>query len=162
RPVQGAYTENHTSDPAMYQEVRKSLHELARFEDVVQDGRVRPGVAALWFSEAADVWDDNASPFDAAKRTLYVAVRHQPLPLDVLVEGDDLSGYKLLYLTDRHVSRSASKAIASWVAAGGQLFATAGAGMLDELNQPNTALRELLGVDPKQPQEAREVIRREK
>src|SRR5262249_40126165 len=73
RPVQAAYTENHTSDPAMYREVRKSLYELGQFEDVVQEGRVRPGVAGLWFSEAADVWDDNAAPFDAAKRTLYVA-----------------------------------------------------------------------------------------
>lgn len=39
RPVQAAYTENHCSDPAMFQEVRRSLHELGLFEDVVQDGR---------------------------------------------------------------------------------------------------------------------------
>jgi hypothetical protein len=147
RPVQAAYTENHVTSPAMYQEVRRGLHELGRFEDIVQDGRVRPGVAALWFSEAADVWDDNHPPFDAAKRALYVAVRHQQLPLDVVVEGDDLTNYQVLYLTDAHVSRAASKAIAAWVHAGGRLFATAGAGMFDEFNQPNQTLRALLGVE---------------
>jgi hypothetical protein len=163
RPVQLAYTENHCSDPAMYAEVRRSLHELARFEDIIQDGHVRAGVAALWFSEAADVWDDNRAPFDAAKRTLYAAIRHQQLPLDCVTEGDDLSGYKVLYLTDTHVSRAASKAIADWVNKGGQLFATAWAGTYDEFNQPNKVLWELLGVAPLALTEATgEVIRREK
>jgi len=45
------------------------------------------------------------------------------------------------------VSRAASKAIADWVAAGGRLFATAGAGMFDEFNQSNEILHELLGVE---------------
>src|SRR5262249_26469183 len=134
RPVQAAYTENHVNSPAMYQEVRKGLHELGKFEDIVQDGGVRPGLAALWFSEAGDVWDDNRAPFDAAKRALYLAVRHQQIPLDVVVEGDDLKVYKVLYLADQHVSRSASKAIAEWVKGGGRLLATAGAGMFDEFN----------------------------
>lgn len=154
RPVQAAYTENHVSLPAMYQEVRRGLHELGPCEDIVQDGRVRPAQAALWFSEAADVWDDNRSPFDVAKRCLYAALRRDALPLDVVVEGDDLKPYRVLYLTDRHVSRPASRAIADWVRAGGRLFATAGAGMFDDLNQPNTTLRALLGVDPKPLEEA--------
>jgi hypothetical protein len=155
-PVEAAYTENHCSDPTMYQAVRRSLHELGTFEDIVQDGQVQPGVAGLWFSEAADVWDDNRHPFDAAKRCLYIALLHSQVPLDVVVEGDDLKGYKALYLTDAHVSRAASKAIADWVHSGGQLFATAGAGMFDELNQPNTTLRELLGVEQKELETAKE------
>lgn len=146
RPVQAAYTENHTSDPAMFQAVRVALHELGAFEDILQAGQVRPAEAALWFSEAADVWDDNHHPFSAAKRSLYIAIRHAQIPLDFVVEGDELKSYKTLYLTDGHVSRQASQAIAAWVRSGGRLFATAGAGMWDELNQPNQTLRELLGV----------------
>ena len=158
RPVQAAYTENHCSDPAMFQEVRKGLHELGQFEDVVQDGQVRPATAALWFSEAADVWADNRAPFDSGKRCLYLMVRQQQIPLDVIVEGDDLAAYQVLYLTDRHVSRAASKIIAAWVNNGGQLIATAGAGLFDELNQPNVVMRELLGVEPQEMEEAKEVI----
>lgn len=162
RPVQAAYTENHCSSPEMYQTVREALHELGTFEDIIQDGHVRPGIAGLWFSDAADVWDDNRSPFDAAKRTLYVGIRHQQLPLDVVVEGDDLSAYKIIYLADQHVSRAASKALAEWVQAGGRLLATAGAGMFDELNQPNSTLRELFGVEQQEMIEAKERIVLEK
>ena len=48
RPVQAAYTENHCSDPAMYQAIRQNLYELGQFEDIIQDGQVRPGLAAIW------------------------------------------------------------------------------------------------------------------
>jgi hypothetical protein len=166
RPVQAAYTENHVTGLAMYQQVRQSLHELGRFEDIIQDGQVRAGQAGLWFSEAGDLWDNSRSPFDAAKRTLYVAIRHQQLPLDVVVEADAMAGrlaeYKVLYLTDQNVSRAASKAIAQWVAEGGRLFATAGAGMFDEFNRPNTAMRELLGVEQTTLEDPADPVRMEK
>ena len=87
----------------------------------------------------------------AAKRGLYVSILNQQVPLDFIVgqEASDgtLGRYKVLYLTDNHVSRAASARIAGWVKNGGKLFATAGAGLLDEANQPNTVLRELLGVE---------------
>jgi hypothetical protein len=154
RPVQAAYTENYCNDPANYVEIRKSLHELGQFEDIVQDGRVQPGVAALWFSETADIWDDNRHPFAAAKRSLYIAIRHLQLPLDFVIDEDamagDLKNYRVLYLADRHVSRAASQKIADWVAAGGRLVATAGAGMFDEFNEPNAILQKLLGVQQKE------------
>ncbi|MCS6852185.1 MAG: beta-galactosidase trimerization domain-containing protein [Gemmataceae bacterium] len=162
RPVQVAYTENHVSLPAMYQEVRQALHELGTCEDIIQDGQVRPAEAALWFSETADVWGDHRSPFDSGKRCLWLALRHSQMPLDVVVEGDDLKPYKALYLADRHVSRSASKAIAEWVKAGGRLMVTAGGGMWDEYHQPNSILAELLGVEQKEIVESKDIIRLEK
>jgi hypothetical protein len=152
RPVQAAYTENHVSLPEMYLAVRRALYELGLTEDIIQDGRVRRGIAALWLSRTGDVWDDNAAPFGAAKRALYIAIRHQQLPLDFVTESDaladDLRGYKVLYLADRHVSRAASQAIADWVHSGGILMATASAGLLDEFNEPNDISRELLGIAP--------------
>jgi hypothetical protein len=162
RPVQLAYTENHCSAPEMYQAIRRGFHELGTFEDILQSGKVRTGVAALWFSETGDIWKDNESPFDAAKRSLYLAIRHQELPLDVVVDGDDLRAYKVLYLADKHVSRAGSKAISDWVRSGGHLLATAGAGMFNEFNQPNTALRELLGVEQIAWVNAKDRIRLEK
>lgn len=151
RPVHAAYTENHVDDPAMYKMVLQSFRELGLFEDIVQDGRVQPARAALWFSETGDIWGDSRGSFAAAKRGLYTAIRHQQVPLDFIVEADALDGtidgYDVLYLTDAHVSTAASKAIAEWVAGGRTLFATAGAGMFDEYNRPNAVLRELLGVE---------------
>ena len=151
RPVYVAYTENHVDLPEMYLEVRRAFYEMGLFEDIMQDGRVEPGVAALWFSETGDIWHDRRPPFDTGKRALYIAILHQQLPLDFVIEEDALAGdlkdYRVLYLADAHVSRAASRAIADWVAGGGRLFATAGAGMFDEFNRPNEILRGLLGVE---------------
>jgi beta-galactosidase GanA len=114
---------------------------------------VRPATTALWFSETSDIWNDKQPPFADAKRNLYVAIKHQQLPLDLVIDEDALAGeldrYELLYLTDRHISRADSQKVAQWVAAGGSIFATAEAGMYDEFDQPNQVLRDLLGVEPK-------------
>ncbi len=148
RPVQVAYTENHCSNPETYRTVLQSFRELGTFEDIIQSGRKRPAKAALWFSETGDIWGDNKGSFGAGKRTLYAAVIHQNIPLDFIIKGESLKDYRVLFLTDAHVSRRDSMAVAKWVKAGGRLFATAGAGMFDELNQPNTLLRNVLGVNP--------------
>ncbi len=151
RPVQAAYTENHVTNRQMYLTVLRSFRELGLFEDIVQDGHVCPAEVALWFSETGDIWNDNHGSFAAGKRSLYSAIRHQQVPLDFVIEQDafdgTLSQYKVLYLTDNHVSTAASQRIATWVERGGMLLATAGAGMFDELNRPNQVLRKLLGVD---------------
>ncbi|MFO0965779.1 MAG: beta-galactosidase trimerization domain-containing protein [Gemmataceae bacterium] len=146
RPVQFAYTENHCTSPPMYQEVRKSLHELGTFEDIVQSGAVLGGDTAIWASETGDVWDNHKPPFESGIRTLYVMLRQLGRQVDFAVEGDDLTTYKLLVLCDQNVSRAASKAIADYVRGGGTVLATAGAGMFDEFNRPNDILRGLLGV----------------
>ncbi|MDP7009890.1 MAG: beta-galactosidase trimerization domain-containing protein, partial [Verrucomicrobiota bacterium] len=148
RPVHAAYTENHCSNPETYRTVLRSFRELGMFEDIIQSGRKRPAKAALWFSETADIWSDNHGSFAAGKRTLYSAIIHQGTPLDFVIENGNLKNYRVLFLTDAHVSRRDSESIAAWVKAGGSLFATAGAGMFDELNQPNTILRGVLGVSP--------------
>jgi hypothetical protein len=151
RPVQAAYTENHVTHDETYAMVLRSFRELGLFEDVVWDGRPRPANAGLWFSETGDVWGDSHGSFAAGKRSLYLAIRHAQIPLDFIVEADALDGtlrqYEVLYLADKHVSRSASAKIASWVKAGGHLFTTAGAGTFDEYNRPNEILRPLLGID---------------
>ena len=151
RPVQVAYTENHSSDVAMYKQVLRSFYEMGLFEDIVQDGHVRWGNAGFWMSETGDAWVNSRNPLAAAKRSLYIAMLHQQLAVDVVVEADALDGtlgdYDVLYLADQNVSIAASQKIAQWVRAGGGLLATAGGGMYDEFNRPNTILRELLGVE---------------
>ena len=82
----------------------------------MQAGQVRPAKTGLWFSETADIWWDYQGSFGPAKRALYVGILDRGVPLDFIVEQDALDGtldqYEVLYLTDRHVSRAASEAIA--------------------------------------------------
>ena len=150
-PVWIAYSENHVTSKDMYATVYRTFREFGLYEDIVQAGQVRPAKTALWFSETGDIWSNNRPSFGAAKRGLYTAILGQQLPLDFVVDADAADGtlkkYEVLYLTDNNVTRESSRKIADWVRAGGSLFATAGAGMLDEYNQTNTVLRELLGVE---------------
>jgi hypothetical protein len=151
RTVHAAYTENHVDEFPMYEAVAKGLRELGTFEDAVQDGRVQFGRTGLWFGETGDIWGDSKGSFAAAKRALYLAIRHQQAPLDLLIEPDassaTLDSYQAIYLTDRHVDSATSARLAEWVEKGGSLFATAGAGMFDEFDRPNKTLRTLLGAD---------------
>jgi hypothetical protein len=146
-----AYTENHVTGKEMYAAVLRGMRELGLCEDIVQAGTRRPAEVGLWFSETGDIWGDNEKSFGSAKRALYTAILHQQVALDFIVDQDaaegTLAAYKVLYLTDNHVSQASSQTIAEWVKKGGTLFATAGAGMFDERNQPNAVLRELLGVE---------------
>lgn len=61
--------------------------------------------------------------------------------------ADRLQHYSTLYVTMPHMTASCATAIAAWVHTGGQVFATAGAGLLDESNQTNAAFAGLLGVE---------------
>jgi hypothetical protein len=90
-------------------------------------------------------------------------LRHREIPLDFVVDGDELKNYEHLILADVNVSLAGSRAIADWVKAGGHLTVTAGGGMFDEFNRPNKVLRDLLGVEQTKLEEATgEPIRFEK
>ena len=105
-----------------------------------------------------DIWGPVTPPttygqhfntFLAAKRGLYIALQHAELAVDMVVEDDigpTLNSYKLIVLADTHVTNKAAAGLAAWVAAGGTLFATAGAGMFDELNKTNAVMSKLLGI----------------
>jgi len=150
-PVWIAYTENHCTGKEMYGMVLKTMREYGTFEDIIQSGQVRQSQVGLWFSATADKNNDYENSGGAAKRALYIAILNQQLPLDFIVDQDAADGtlnqYKVLYLTDRHVSKASSEKIAAWVRNGGTLFTTAGAGQYDENNLPNTVLRDLIGVN---------------
>ena len=157
-----------------YEMALDTMYEYGQFDDIIQasPSQAAPvGDVALYFSTAADAWEgDHTTPciysnggptdvrcrvFKAAKRALYIALRHQHLSVDVINEADVsakpgkpavLGRYKTLYIADPHVSSAATEAIAAWVSRGGTLYATASAGMYDEANAVNTAMMGLLGL----------------
>jgi hypothetical protein len=74
-----------------------------------------------------------------------------------------LKPYAALYVCGHNLDRRTVPPIKDWVNAGGRLFATAGAGLLDEFNAPNPIMRDLLGgIDPQPAQVAADPIRWEK
>ena len=142
-----------------YVEARRALNELGNFDDIVMHGAAqsvgRP--VALLFSETGDIFHDSWGTAGAAKRSLYIALKHSQCTVDVVIEEDIeaveavLSLYKVLYVVDPHIRASAARALQTWVeTGGGTLVSTVNGGMLDEANQSSSlqGLASVFGMVP--------------
>lgn len=130
--------------------MRRALNELGTFEDIVQSGsaQAQGAAVAILASESSNYWLRNAGTQGAAKRTLYIALRHSGYPVDFVIEEDCVAGhlkhYSVLYVVDAQVSEVATAAINAWVNIGGIVVATAGALAQNEFNLTSVAAGELL------------------
>ena len=115
-----------------------------------QAGANLPAAVAVLYSETADVWQTTAGTYGASLRTLYIALKHAQLPVDIVIEEDCVAGrlhyYDVLYVALPMITDAAAEAIAAWVANGGTVYALAGGGLLNQANQTNTAMEALLGI----------------
>ena len=55
-----------------------------------------------------------------------------------------MAQYTTLFVAESHLSLAASSALAAWVNGGGSVFASAVAGLRDELNRTNSVMARLL------------------
>ena len=84
------------ADGGSYQMVRQSLNELGMFEDILWDGVAQAAGAkiAIMYSDSADCWlSPEVTSQGAAKRTLYVMLKHMGLPTDIVTEDDAIQGH---------------------------------------------------------------------
>jgi hypothetical protein len=118
----------------------------------VQTGvaQAQGAAVAVLLSESADIYWDPVGTHGSGLRTLYLALKHAELPVDIVVEDDCVSGllkhYDVLYVTMPHLTDEAAGATAAWVETGGTVFATASAGLKNEADVENKAFSTLLGV----------------
>ena len=113
--------------------VLRTLYELGQFDDIIQaTDRVKPeSSVGLVFANAADVWNDAAEygcvgtppcdyqgPWGAAKRSLYIALKHiQITDIDMLLDDDVqdpqlMAQYSTVYVVDPHMGTNTSIACA--------------------------------------------------
>lgn len=150
-PTALCYTENSmlAESTDMYRAIYDVIHDAGLFEDIVFPGKVRPAEVGLAISGSTDIWT-RSSLFNAERQHLYLALKHAQIPVDFVSEGEmvdgRLEGFKIIYLAETHLKRAAARNLRRWVSRGGTLFATAGAGLLDETNAPNVEMQKVLGV----------------
>ncbi len=138
-------------DARALRELAEVTREVKKFEDAIADGVIPPRKAALLIATTSDYMQNRGIRFCGERQTLYVALQHAQLPVDVvceaeIVEDDILKNYELLYITDPQVRDDAQRKIAGWVKAGGKLWACVGAAEWNEYNAPSPILNEALGV----------------
>ena len=146
----GVYFFSACSDGGAYTNVRRALNEYGLFEEIIQDGvaQAQGDAVAILASESSNYWLRNAGTQGAAKRTLYIMLKHGGYPVDFLLEEDCVAGrlkfYNALFVSDAQVSEVATKAIEAWVEVGGTVVATAGAFAQNEFNMTSVAAQSLL------------------
>jgi hypothetical protein len=143
--------------PGMYAAVRSETNLYGMFDDIVASGANAPqgAKAAMLFSATADIYQEGYGTSGAAKRALFLAIKHAGIALDVVIEEDlalksslaVTAQYSVIYITDRRITTQAGAALATWVAAGGIVFSAVGGAMTNETDQPNLPVMHMLGVE---------------
>ena len=136
--------------------VSKAAALLGKTEDVLYGARwMHPAQVAVVKPRSSEIWmrldrtPAREAAWENAKWT-YAALQHAHVPVDPLDEEmlatDDLSGYRVIYVSGPNLTCAAAAKLATWVAAGGTLY-TSGWGLVrDEANQPLKALQPVLGL----------------
>jgi hypothetical protein len=135
----------------------KAAHLLGAAEEALYGSRwavpaevavVKPETTQRWMNLSGDspalmaAWEN--------AKWVYAALQHAHLPVDpideVILAEEDLSRYKIVYVSGSHVTAKAAQNLARYVRNGGTLY-TSGWGLArDEANQPLTVLAPALGL----------------
>lgn len=147
------------SEPAL-EATARAASLLGRAEDVLYGSTwmLAPEIAVV-NPRSSEIWNRFAgspAPYENAK-WIYTALAHAHLPVDPIDEGllasEDLSRYKVIYVSGTHLTAAAAAKLAAWVQAGGTLYTSGGGLARDEADQPLSALAPLLGLEARGPVE---------
>lgn len=136
--------------------VGKTGRLLAAAEDVTYDADwavpaeialVRPNTSEYLGNSAG--WENG--------KWVYTALMHAHLPVDALDEvlllKNDLSHYKVIYVSGSHIRGDAAAKLETWVKRGGTLYTCGGGLARNEANLPLTKLLPVLGLRTRDPVE---------
>lgn len=105
-------------------------------------------VVAVVRPRTSEFFENNASWENG--KWIHAALTHAHVQADALDEGfiesDDLSRYKIIYVSGSHLRRASAVKLAQWVEKGGVLYTSAFGLARDEANQPLTPLAAAVGL----------------
>jgi hypothetical protein len=139
-----------------YRPIAEALRLIGRGERVLFPGQPVPGHVALFLPNASRLWDEQMrGPYYLHEiQHVHTALVHAGYRVEFVDDRDIAQGaltdraITTLYLTGPNVSAAAQEQVVAWVAAGGTLVVTPGAGVADEYNEPSTRLDTVLGLVP--------------
>jgi len=157
---------------------------LGKVDKRLYYARMRPAQVAIVFTKPGSVWSDLQATCDAAQnpenntgpvigpgnytlqqeemRSIWLALRHSGIPVDVISDDDIANGYinryKAAFLVGSQIQRSAVSALINWVKNGGALVGLCGGGLIDEYQQPVQEMYSLYGISDVKIQQTRMVV----
>jgi len=146
-------TENYWSDlRSEYNGIAKITRQLAESEHIIAPGHPRKTRVAVLYSISSDYWQPYGYIHMLERRGTYLSLTHDQYLVDFLTEQDieagRLKNYTVFYATDPCINAGATARIAQWVANGGRLYGSCGAGSRNEFNEPVAGLSSVFGIKP--------------
>lgn len=147
-------------DPRAIAACSKAARLIAQGEDVLYGSSwAVPAEVAVVFPRSSELWmrlsgtpPERTAAYENAK-WIYTALAHEHLPVDPLDEGmlaerslEELSRYKVIYVSGPNLTTAAADKLIQWVHAGGTLYTSGGGLRFDEANQPLTTMNTVLGL----------------
>jgi len=146
-----------SQDPEALQLTSKAAHLLGAAEDALYGSTwavlaevavVKPETTQRWMNLSGNPPHLMAAWENA--KWIYSALQHSHIPVDpideVMLAEQDLSKYKIIYVSGSHITKKAARGLEKYVRNGGTVY-TSGWGLArDEANQPLTALQPALGL----------------
>lgn len=149
-------TENYVDwrDGDRWREIYRIIHETGKVDGLLAASRPVPAEVAVLLPRYSDLWekaaDADANVYGVERQSLWLALKHLQVPVDLLTGEDIAEGalqrYKVLYVAGPNILRQAAEEIARWVGKGGALFASAGGGLSDQYNRPLATLLDVYGL----------------
>ncbi len=119
-----------------------------------------PAEVAVVNPRSSEIWARLSGAIPAAyenAKWIYTALAHAHVPVDpideVMLAKENLSRYKVIYVSGRNITRAAAGKLAEWVRAGGVLYTSGGGLARDEANEPLRELEPVLGLQGRAPVE---------
>jgi hypothetical protein len=134
-PIQVGNQRYHVTDGRMFAEIRRVTHELGTFEDLLLDSKVAASDVGFYFSEHGDALGSWHGQAGLGKGAMYGGLKLANAPVDVVIEEDLFDGtldkYKVLVVSDFHVSPKAVAAMKAWTEKGGLVVGRVDHGMYE-------------------------------
>jgi hypothetical protein len=147
-------TENwYDTDRGKLRAIGEINHAAGWAEDVLLDGRPPVPPVAILFSRSGDLWDslDVGALYTKERGKLFHLLRglHRQVDFlndDFLPADAELDRYRLIFLSQRCISRAHAERLLAWAERGGTLVAVHACGQLDELARPSGFLPGAFGI----------------
>ncbi|MCX7705417.1 MAG: beta-galactosidase [bacterium] len=142
----------------MWYALAEIVREIGAAEDLLYSAKKRKSQVAIIYSSSADIWEMGSNyAYGFERMHIWLALAHRQIPVDFLsekmIEQGWLKNYKVAYLSGTAITEKAAEQIKLWVAGGGRLVLTAGAGIYNEFHRPNEIIESILPAIRSTPEE---------
>lgn len=137
------YSWSHSQDAV--RDIATFTRDVAAIEDLLVESQPHPPAIALLYAKADALWGRS----QAANLLVGFALLHEQKPWEIISEAQveedaALDRYRMVYITDTSVRRTAQMKLAQWVRNGGAVWLSGDAATRDEFDEPCRVLRDAL------------------